>query len=139
MTPKFFTPHEVATASLLADLIIPRDERSGSATDAGVVEFMAGDNLASLGHSNAWGLTEMGSIAVPARHSVSLIHEAFHLHDNGNAHCNWSDPTRIAVFEKYNVAGSFDDQCKHVHCTSTRLWTDTNGQQYGNTYICTPL
>jgi hypothetical protein len=38
--PKFFTPHELATASQLADLIIPRDERSGSATDAGVPEFM---------------------------------------------------------------------------------------------------
>jgi gluconate 2-dehydrogenase subunit 3-like protein len=38
--PKFFTPHELATASLLADLVIPRDERSGSATDAGVPEFM---------------------------------------------------------------------------------------------------
>lgn len=39
-TPRFFTAHELATASLLADLIIPRDERSGSATDAGVPEFM---------------------------------------------------------------------------------------------------
>jgi hypothetical protein len=39
-TPKFFTAHELATASLLADMIIPRDERSGSATDAGVPEFM---------------------------------------------------------------------------------------------------
>lgn len=38
--PKFFTPHELATASRLADLIIPRDERSGSATDAGVPEFI---------------------------------------------------------------------------------------------------
>jgi len=38
--PKFFTPHEFATVSVLADLIIPRDERSGSATDAGVPEFM---------------------------------------------------------------------------------------------------
>jgi len=38
--PRFFTPHELATVSLLADLIIPRDERSGSATDAGVPEFM---------------------------------------------------------------------------------------------------
>ena len=38
--PRFFTPHELATASRLADLIIPRDERSGSATDAGVPEFM---------------------------------------------------------------------------------------------------
>lgn len=39
-TPKFFTAHEYATVRVLADLIIPRDERSGSATDAGVPEFM---------------------------------------------------------------------------------------------------
>jgi gluconate 2-dehydrogenase gamma chain len=38
--PKFFTPHEYATVNVLVDLIIPRDERSGSATDAGVPEFM---------------------------------------------------------------------------------------------------
>ena len=38
--PKFFTPHEWQTVRVLVDLIIPRDERSGSATDAGVPEFM---------------------------------------------------------------------------------------------------
>ncbi len=38
--PKFFTPHEWATVRLLVDIIIPKDERSGSATDAGVPEFM---------------------------------------------------------------------------------------------------
>lgn len=38
--PRFFTPRELAMAGILADLIIPRDERSGSATDAGVPEFM---------------------------------------------------------------------------------------------------
>ena len=38
--PKFFTAHEYATVAALVDLIIPRDERSGSATDAGVPEFM---------------------------------------------------------------------------------------------------
>src|SRR4029453_18550398 len=38
--PKFFTPHEWATVGILVDLIIPKDERSGSATDAGVPEFM---------------------------------------------------------------------------------------------------
>jgi gluconate 2-dehydrogenase subunit 3-like protein len=38
--PAFFTPHEYATVTVLVDLIIPRDERSGSATDAGVPEFM---------------------------------------------------------------------------------------------------
>jgi hypothetical protein len=38
--PKFFTAHEYATVRVLADLIIPKDARSGSATDAGVPEFM---------------------------------------------------------------------------------------------------
>lgn len=38
--PKFFTAHEYATVTILVDLIIPKDERSGSATDAGVPQFM---------------------------------------------------------------------------------------------------
>ena len=38
--PTFFTPHEWETVRVLVDLVIPRDGRSGSATDAGVPEFM---------------------------------------------------------------------------------------------------
>jgi gluconate 2-dehydrogenase gamma chain len=38
--PKFFTAHEWRTVRVLADLIIPKDERSGSATDAKAPEFM---------------------------------------------------------------------------------------------------
>lgn len=38
--PKFFSAHEWQTVRLLVDLIIPADERSGSATAAGVPEFM---------------------------------------------------------------------------------------------------
>lgn len=38
--PKFFTAREYTMAGILADLIIPKDDRSGSATDAGVPEFM---------------------------------------------------------------------------------------------------
>ena len=37
---KFFTDHEFDTVRLLADLLIPRDERSGSASDAGVPEWI---------------------------------------------------------------------------------------------------
>ena len=36
----FFTAHEYDTVRLLVDILIPRDARSGSATDAGVPEFM---------------------------------------------------------------------------------------------------
>src|SRR5690606_21586282 len=38
--PEFFTPDEWRTVRILVDLIIPADERSGSATDAGVPEYM---------------------------------------------------------------------------------------------------
>jgi len=38
--PRFFTRREYATVTVLADLIIPRDDRSGGASDAGVPEFM---------------------------------------------------------------------------------------------------
>jgi gluconate 2-dehydrogenase gamma chain len=37
---RFFTQRELRTVRVLADDIIPRDERSGSASEAGVVEFM---------------------------------------------------------------------------------------------------
>src|SRR6476646_2738085 len=39
-TPKFFNAHEYQTVRVLVDSIIPRDERSGSATDAGVPQYM---------------------------------------------------------------------------------------------------
>jgi gluconate 2-dehydrogenase gamma chain len=42
----FFTPHEMATIAVLCDIIIPADDVSGSATQAGVpdfIEFMAKD------------------------------------------------------------------------------------------------
>lgn len=37
---KFFTDHEMATITVLADIIIPKDEKSGSASDAKVPEFI---------------------------------------------------------------------------------------------------
>jgi gluconate 2-dehydrogenase gamma chain len=42
----YFDPHEMATITILADLIIPRDEHSGSASDAKVpafIEFLVKD------------------------------------------------------------------------------------------------
>jgi hypothetical protein len=48
--PTFFTPEEWRTVSVLADIVIPKDERSGSATDAGVpafIDFMMGERTES--------------------------------------------------------------------------------------------
>jgi gluconate 2-dehydrogenase gamma chain len=39
-SPQFFNHHEWKTVALLADYIIPRDDRSGSATDAKVPEYI---------------------------------------------------------------------------------------------------
>ena len=36
----YFDAHEVATSAVLADIIVPKDEVSGSATEAGVPEFI---------------------------------------------------------------------------------------------------
>lgn len=38
--PKVYSPHEWATVRLLVDYVIPKDAKSGSATDAAVPEFM---------------------------------------------------------------------------------------------------
>ena len=38
--PTFFTATEFKLVTMLADIVIPKDERSGSASDAGVPEFM---------------------------------------------------------------------------------------------------
>jgi len=40
MSEKFFTPHEMSTIGVLANIIIPADETSGSATDAKVPDFI---------------------------------------------------------------------------------------------------
>jgi gluconate 2-dehydrogenase subunit 3-like protein len=38
--PQFFTPHEFATVTMLADLIIPADARSGGASEAGAPAYI---------------------------------------------------------------------------------------------------
>jgi gluconate 2-dehydrogenase gamma chain len=46
LAAKFFTDHEMATITVLVDIIIPKDERSGSATEAkvpGFIEFIVKD------------------------------------------------------------------------------------------------
>ena len=39
--PEFFTAHELATITVLSDIIVPKDTISGSATEAKVPEFIA--------------------------------------------------------------------------------------------------
>jgi len=39
-TPKFFPPHQYATLVFLCDTIIPKDDKSGGAVEAGAPEFI---------------------------------------------------------------------------------------------------
>ncbi|HET7321126.1 MAG TPA: gluconate 2-dehydrogenase subunit 3 family protein [Longimicrobiaceae bacterium] len=59
--PLFFTPAELATVSVLADLVIPVDGRSGSATDAKVPEFM--DYMLHDSDSERWQVEMRGGLA----------------------------------------------------------------------------
>jgi hypothetical protein len=71
--PKFFTAHEYATVRVLVDLIIPKDERSGSATDAGVPEFM--DFI--MGDEPSRQLAMRGGLAWIDRACVTRFDKAF--------------------------------------------------------------
>jgi gluconate 2-dehydrogenase gamma chain len=56
--PKFFTPEEWNTVNVLVDLIIPRDAKSGSATDAKVpqfIDFMLTDPEQNVSQANTNG------------------------------------------------------------------------------------
>ena len=39
-TPKYFSPHQFETLTILCDTIIPKDEKSGGAVEAGAPEFI---------------------------------------------------------------------------------------------------
>jgi hypothetical protein len=57
--PKVFNAHEWRTVRVLVDIVIPRDARSGSATEAAVPEFMDGfmETRANMRNQMRTGLT----------------------------------------------------------------------------------
>jgi len=84
--PKQFTAHEWETVRVLVDLIIPRDERSGSATEAGVPEFMD------------FMLGDDPNLVVPVRGGLAwLDHECDDRH--GKTFLGCSEAERAAVLD----------------------------------------
>ena len=78
--PLFFTPHELATVSMLADIIIPADERSGSATQAGVPAYI--DYLLSDEVGRSSGLAIRGGLAwLDAESQKRFQHDFIDLQD----------------------------------------------------------
>lgn len=82
--PVFFTAAEWATVRTLADLIVPKDERSGSATDAGVPEFID------------FVMTEYPEHQVPVRGGLAwLERECRERHGKGFSDCAVADQTAL--------------------------------------------
>ncbi len=132
--PKFFTAHEYATVTVLVDLIIPRDERSGSATDAGVPEFM--DFI----------MTDMPSRQIPMRGGLAWLDwECERRFDKRFVDCtgtertavlddiSWPQKARPEMSQGVAFFNSFRD------LTASGFWTTKMGMQdlqyVGNTYV----
>ncbi len=133
-TPSFFTAHEYATVRVLVDLILPRDERSGSATDAGVPEFMD-----FMMRDQPHRQTAMrGGLALIDR----LAQERF-----GRAFVDASDPERRRLLDGIAFTTNRDPSVAHTvaffssfrDLTASGFWTTKMGiddlQYQGNRFV----
>lgn len=75
--PKFFTAHEYATVTLLGDIIIPKDEKSGSASDAGVPEFIDYTLGETFKESPERGVAIRGGLKWLDKESLDRFNKAF--------------------------------------------------------------
>jgi hypothetical protein len=140
--PQFFSAHELATARLLADTILPKDERSGSASDAGVPEFMdfmMTDPLESPAERERRQLTMRGGLAW-------LDHECADRFE-GKTFLESADAERRQVLD--DIAWPAKAEPEHhagVHffnffrdLTASGFWTSQIGTQdlqyQGNTFV----
>ena len=132
--PQFFTPHEWETVRTLVDIVIPKDERSGSATDAGVPEFMD------------FVMTDRPSAQVPMRGGLAWLdaqcEERF-----GKTFVQCADAERKAVLD--DIAWPKRAKPEHSHgvaffnsfrdLTATGFWTTKMGiddlRYIGNTFV----
>lgn len=84
---KFFNEHEMATITILADIIIPRDDVSGSASDAKVPDFIE------------FIVKDMPQHQVPMRGGLRWL-DIYCLKKYNNAFTDCSAEERIAVIDE---------------------------------------
>ena len=132
--PKFFTAHEYATVTVLVDLIIPRDERSGSATDAGVPEFM--DFM--MVDQPLRQVSMRGGLALIDRLSETRVGKRF---------VNGSEAQRRQVLDEIAYTSNTDPGLSHAvaffssfrDLTASGFWSTKMGvqdlQYQGNTFV----
>jgi gluconate 2-dehydrogenase gamma chain len=132
--PKFFTAHELATVTVLVDLIIPRDERSGSATDAGVPQFM---DFMMIDQPQRQ-IAMRGGLALVDRLSEDRVGKRF---------VNGSDQQRRQVLDEIAYTSNPDPGLSHAiaffssfrDLTASGFWSTKMGvqdlQYQGNTFV----
>jgi gluconate 2-dehydrogenase gamma chain len=132
--PKFFTPHEYATVRMLVDIVIPKDERSGSATDAGVPEFM--DFI--MGDETSRQLAMRGGLAWLDRECVTRFDKMF---------VNCTDAERTQVLDDIAWPQTAKPELSHGvaffnsfrDLTASGFWTSRMGikdiNYTGNVYV----
>jgi gluconate 2-dehydrogenase gamma chain len=131
---KFFTAHEYATVVVLVDLIIPRDARSGSATDAGVPAFMDFMMIDQPRRQVAM----RGGLALLDRLSTDRVGKSF---------LNASDAQRRQVLDEIAYTTNPDPGLSHAvaffssfrDLTASGFWTTKMGiadlQYKGNVFV----
>jgi gluconate 2-dehydrogenase gamma chain len=132
--PTFFTDQEYAIVVTLVDLIIPRDERSGSATEAGVPEFMD------------FMMIDQPRRQIAMRGGLALIDRlAEQRFDRRFMSC--SDPERRQLLDEIAYTSAADSGLSHGiaffssfrDLTATGFWTSRMGvadlQYQGNVYV----
>lgn len=132
--PKFFTPAEYETVRVLVDIIIPKDERSGSATEAGVPEFM--DFI--MGDQPSRQTAMRGGLAWLDRECVSRFEKTFRA-------C--TDAERTAVLDDISWPHKATPEISHGvaffnafrDLTASGFWTSRMGikdlEYMGNVYV----
>jgi gluconate 2-dehydrogenase gamma chain len=132
--PRFFTAHEYATVGVLVDLLIPRDERSGSATEAGVPEFM--DFM--MRDQPQRQIAMRGGLALLDRMSVNRC---------GRTIVGASDVERRALLDEIAYTGMEDPGAIHAvaffssfrDLTASGFWSSRMGvedlQYHGNVFV----
>ncbi|MBX2818355.1 MAG: gluconate 2-dehydrogenase subunit 3 family protein [Rhodothermaceae bacterium] len=132
--PAFFTPQELELVNVLVDLIIPADERSGSATDAGVPEFMD------------FMMTDRPTMQLPMRGGLAWIdYQCDKLFDSAFVDC--TDEQRMQLLDSIaypDLAAPEDSQGvaffnSFRDLTATGFWSSQVGvedlQYIGNTFV----
>lgn len=132
--PDFFTDDEYETVRVLVDMILPADDRSGSATDLGVPEFMD------------FMMIDRPSMQVPMRGGLAWLD----LHAQERFQSSFleaSDAQRRDILDEIAYPDEYDPELSHGvaffnsfrDLTASGFWTTKEGMEdleyMGNRYV----